>query len=467
MTDADAIRATVNRSRRMAVIFGVALVVSATVTVLATAPVAGHGGGSAGATAAAPDPGNESFAGERLSPGSVTDFASATRTIEEQELPPGGTTTVTLDITIEEAAGKISINDGVLHADAANPSLERVDNLSVEFQGGSGSTEIKRTQNTGIFVGATDVSVGTTIVVTYDVTVTEEPEKLGDLYIFRGNVQSNEHPESVDATGDSEINVITTTATATATTTSTTTTATTTSTTTTTTTDRPGNFQGWWSSPVKPALGETVTFVALGSGGASYEWDIDNDGTYEKTGRTAVHTFETTGEHTVLLRITGVEDGPIMSKKSIQVEGEVASTPSQTEPSFWFSPTDPLSVERVTFVADPAVPTDSVAAVHWDFDGDGSADERGEVVSHEFGQEGSHVVELQIERTDGETYTVKRTVNVAGGSTSSTTTTTTTATETTTDGNVDVDVETPGFGVPLAVAAVVVALLLARRRADE
>lgn len=139
---------------------------------------------------------------------SLNSFASATRTIEDQELSPGGTTTVSLEVTIEEPAGKISINDGVMHGEAANPRFDRVDDLSVDFRDGSGTPEFVENRSTGVSVGVTDVPVGTTIVVTYDVTVTDELDgPSSGRYNFRGSVQSNEHTRAVEFTGDSEIEV--------------------------------------------------------------------------------------------------------------------------------------------------------------------------------------------------------------------------------------------------------------------
>ena len=54
----------------------------------------------------------------------------------------------------------------------------------------------------------------------------------------------------------------------------------------------------------------TWTFDFDGSGSTddygiyTYEWDWDNDGTYDETGVTATHTFDSSGSHTVVLRVT-------------------------------------------------------------------------------------------------------------------------------------------------------------------
>jgi hypothetical protein len=530
MTDADSARATIECSWRLAVVLGLAVVVSSTVAVLATVPAVGvgHDGGAPGANAAVPASGNaavpasgnaavpasgnaavpasgnDSVAGESRSHGSGAAFATATRSIESDRVPPGGTTTVTLEIEIEEAVGKISIIEYF-----SLPTFESVGDVNVEFRGGSGTTAFTQPQPDSVSVGVMDVDVGTTVVVTYDVTAVDEEA----YYDITGTVQADS--ETVEVTGDSQIAVDPDATSTTATTTSTTTTptpttsttppTTTTSTTTTpattpsttttppttTTSERPGTFKGWWFSPVAPAAGERVTLVADGGGDATYEWDVDGDGTYEKTGETAVHTFETTGEHVVRLRVTGVENGPMTRERVIEVEGEVAATPSRRGPSFWVSPTDPLASERVTLVAEPAVPADSVASVRWDLDGDGRTETDGVFATHKFPSSGAYAVELQVERTNGETYTVERTVVVENGTadaitggesttsnddvaTGESTTqddavTSGGSTATPTAGSVDVNIdgETPGFGVLAGVLAVALALLLGHRRTAE
>jgi PGF-CTERM protein len=450
MTTADPTRTTVGGPRRRAVVLVVTVVVVATVAVLATAP-AGSAGGTTVASGEAP--------AQEVGNGGATeaDWGTATRTIEDQELPPGGTTTVILEVTIQEPAGKISISDGLFQSLSGNPAFEEVGNLSVEFRGGSGTKAfVETSKRNGVNVGVEDVPVGTTIVITYDVTVTEEPDELGGFYNITSSILSNEHRDEVGVSGDSRIDVITTTTTTTATTT---TSGTTTGTT--TTTSDSASFQDWWFSPLEPAVGETVTFVAIGSEDATYRWDFDGDGVYDESGKIVTHGFGSTGEHTVELRVEDVPDGPITREQQVQVDGEVASTQSGDGPSFWFSPTRPLPVELVTFVADTAVATDSVAALRWDLDGDGTTDEEGDVVTHGFPGPGNYTVELQVERTDGETLTVERTVAVEGETANAATTTTSS------DDGISTDVDVPGFGVPVAVLAVMVALLLAHRRADE
>lgn len=57
------------------------------------------------------------------------------------------------------------------------------------------------------------------------------------------------------------------------------------------------------------AVDEPVEFDAGESTGSveSYEWDFDNDGSSDATGQTVSHVFDTTGDRTVSLTVTGVD----------------------------------------------------------------------------------------------------------------------------------------------------------------
>jgi hypothetical protein len=63
----------------------------------------------------------------------------------------------------------------------------------------------------------------------------------------------------------------------------------------------------------EPAAGQSVTFDASGSSDADgsisqYQWDFDGDGSYEATGQTVTHTFDTVGDFRPELRVTD-DDG--------------------------------------------------------------------------------------------------------------------------------------------------------------
>ncbi|WP_439027791.1 PKD domain-containing protein [Haloarchaeobius sp. DT45] len=62
------------------------------------------------------------------------------------------------------------------------------------------------------------------------------------------------------------------------------------------------------SAPTSATVGDSLSFDGSAStddtGVTSYEWDFDGDGSYETTGETASHTFESTGTYTVTLRVS-------------------------------------------------------------------------------------------------------------------------------------------------------------------
>lgn len=63
-------------------------------------------------------------------------------------------------------------------------------------------------------------------------------------------------------------------------------------------------------TPAVPVVGNAATFNATTSAAVSgstitaYEWDFDDNGSFETSGSTPTHSFPTTGRHRVRLRVT-------------------------------------------------------------------------------------------------------------------------------------------------------------------
>ena len=100
--------------------------------------------------------------------------------------------------------------------------------------------------------------------------------------------------------------------------------------------------------PTDPAVGESVSFDASDSVDpdgniVSYEWDVDDDRSYEKTGASISQVFESGGTKTVNLRITDDAGNNDTATVQVSVEDSVASltsddvsTPSGTEATVQF-----------------------------------------------------------------------------------------------------------------------------------
>lgn len=202
-------------------------------------------------------------------------------------------------------------------------------------------------------------------------------------------------------------------------------------TTTTTTTRTPDETlsAGWWYTPLDPETGENVSLVATPRHGANwtYEWDVDDDGTYELTGVTAVHAFGAWGNRTVVLRVVGPAGGTAQQSRTITVAKDQSSENGATGdetgagPSIRTLPYDPIPGEVVTLIVIPTVPTGELAGVQWDLDDDGESDAEGVVATTTFTGSGSHQVAVTIQRSDGSSETVARRVDVDSGTIATTT----------------------------------------------
>jgi len=165
-------------------------------------------------------------------------------------------------------------------------------------------------------------------------------------------------------------------------------------------------------APDSPQTNREVTFTSSstdGDGGiASQEWDLDGDGQFDDAeGETATHTFTTTGEHTVGLRVTDTSGAT----------DETAATISVTNPaptaSISYSPAQPVARDTVTFTGNAADENGTVAGYAWDLDADGQFDD-GSIaqVKRVFLKPGDYRVALRVTDNEGATTEVARTVTV-------------------------------------------------------
>ncbi|MDX6662860.1 MAG: hypothetical protein QOG09_962, partial [Solirubrobacterales bacterium] len=170
-------------------------------------------------------------------------------------------------------------------------------------------------------------------------------------------------------------------------------------------------------TPASPKTADEVTFDGSGSSDpdgsiASYEWDLDGDGTYETdTGSTATttHSFDTAGVHSVGLRVT--DDSGAVDETSTEVT--VANRPPAA--AFEFSPAEPTAGDEVSFDASASGdPDGSIASYEWDLDGNGSYETAGSAgAAHTYAEAGTYSVRLRVTDDQGATDVTQRDVTVA------------------------------------------------------
>jgi YD repeat-containing protein len=127
-------------------------------------------------------------------------------------------------------------------------------------------------------------------------------------------------------------------------------------------------------SPASAPSGTTVTFDASGSSDAdgplTYEWDLDNNGTYEtSTGSTAKVTkaFAKAGSYTVGLRVKDTDSTTATATATAVVTNRAPSA------ALTVTPTTAATGTQLTFNASASKdPDGTIAKYEWDLDGNGT-----------------------------------------------------------------------------------------------
>lgn len=169
--------------------------------------------------------------------------------------------------------------------------------------------------------------------------------------------------------------------------------------------------------PRRPRPGEAVTLIANQPPGpgtiTAFEWDLDGDGETEKRGATVTVRFPETNR-TVVTLATTYRNGTVHRQSSaVSTNGPpVVNGTNRPGPWLWTIPANPRPGQNVTLVADPAAPTDEIAAYRWDFDGDNVTDKQGATVVYSFASDGHVRINLTLERSNGTVATVDRVIPV-------------------------------------------------------
>jgi PKD repeat protein len=132
-------------------------------------------------------------------------------------------------------------------------------------------------------------------------------------------------------------------------------------------------------TPREPETAETIIFNASSSNDPDgdivlYEWDWDNDGTYDEnhTTPTATQSWPVEGSYNVTLRVTDNNDTSDEIIKQVFVS--VGNIPPVAD--FTWDPQKPIATQNVTFDASSSYDPDGVITLYeWDWDDDGNYDE--------------------------------------------------------------------------------------------
>jgi PKD repeat protein len=162
-------------------------------------------------------------------------------------------------------------------------------------------------------------------------------------------------------------------------------------------------------SPLNPLIGEAVAYDGTTSADpdgtiATYEWDLDGDGSFETTGATPTHTYLSPGTVNVRLRVTD-SDGTL----SDVVQRVVTIQATRPNPGFTYAPDNPVPGQPVTLTstsapsASPGAP--ALVATQWDFNyspiADFTLDGAGASIVTSFATPGPHPVAVKVTETGG------------------------------------------------------------------
>jgi PKD repeat protein len=124
------------------------------------------------------------------------------------------------------------------------------------------------------------------------------------------------------------------------------------------------------SSGFAPLRVRFTPFNTTNSAITSYEWDFDNDGTFDRretVGRDQTYTFNTPGIHTVTLKIIDASGNEITGTVDIDVKNKPPVVSATASPS---NGAVPLAVNFTATAQD----NEGIALYEWDFKGDGTFD---------------------------------------------------------------------------------------------
>lgn len=164
-------------------------------------------------------------------------------------------------------------------------------------------------------------------------------------------------------------------------------------------------------TPSPPQAGDWIQFDASSSYDpdgtiANYQWDFQNDGTFDATGKIVFHRYTTPGTYTVRLVVTDNQGATGSTLKPV-----VVNQPPVAQ--FTYSPTIPVVGEPITFNATASYDPDGhIVHYEWDMNGDRTTDQTGPVVVWSYSVPATYPVILRVIDNLGAVGQVTQTVMV-------------------------------------------------------
>lgn len=134
----------------------------------------------------------------------------------------------------------------------------------------------------------------------------------------------------------------------------------------------------------------------------SYEWDLDDDGTFEQTGESVtISSKQDESTYNYSLRVTDNDQATDTITKTVTLQNALPS------PDFIYSPSNFETGENVTFDASLSSDTDgdTPLSFYWDLDDDGDYEKTEETIETSFSENKEYDITLKVKDSEGETDT--------------------------------------------------------------
>jgi len=162
-----------------------------------------------------------------------------------------------------------------------------------------------------------------------------------------------------------------------------------------------GPTAGFTYSPNNPKVDEEITFDASNSSASNgsitdYQWDFNDDGSFSDTGKTQTHSYSSTGDYNVTLKVTDDNGKTDSISKTVSVQSKPG-----LKASFTMSPEPGEVNQAVSF--DASGSTGNIDSYTWEY-GDGDVQSGPSLVDpdHVYNQTGSYTVQLTVKDGQGD-----------------------------------------------------------------
>lgn len=152
--------------------------------------------------------------------------------------------------------------------------------------------------------------------------------------------------------------------------------------------------------PTAPRAGDWIQFDASASYDpdgtiTNYQWDFQNDGIFDATGKIVFHRYTVPGTYTVRLVVTDDKGATGSTLQAVVVSPLVVNQPPVAQ--FSYSPTAPFVGQSVSFNGTSSYdPDGTIVSYQWDLNGDGVPDQSGPVATWVYAAPGTYTVTLTV-----------------------------------------------------------------------